>query len=311
MSAPLKSPLHVGALFAGALDDGGFMEYGFRGLQRAQADWRLTTTLIDHIPPQPQRLSEALRTLAQKGVALVIAHGGQNDGAAQSIAAEFPHTRFAVTQGSVRGPNLASYEIRQEQSAFLAGIAAARLTRTGIVGHISGIRVRPGLMGRAAYAAGVMAADPDVRLLTTFCGTQDDIAVAERIAHAQAANGADVIFTMLNAAMPGAMTACRARGIRLIGNVRDWVAIDPALFAASAMADVGLGVYEACRDLVNDTWQADHIRCIGVENRDAVRLQLAPDMPPAIVEAVGEWQSRLAAGSVRLTEQFDGAEFSA
>ena len=53
------------------------------------------------------------------------------------------------------GPNLASYEVLQEQSAYLGGVLAALTTRTGVVGHMSGIRVRPGLKGRAEAVAGL------------------------------------------------------------------------------------------------------------------------------------------------------------
>lgn len=304
-----SNPATVGALFAGKLDDAGFMEFGYRGLLRAKSEFDLRTTVIDQIPPDPAQLTDALRRLAQSGASLVIAHGGQNDAAARTVAAEHPNLRFVVTQGSVRGANLSSYEVRQEQSAFLAGIAASQLTRSGIVGHISGIRVRPGLLGRAAYAAGVAAGNPKVKLLTIFCGTQDDTAVAERVAKAQIANGADVIFTMLNAALPGAMAACRASSTRLIGNVRDWVTSDPQVFAGSAMADVGLGVYEACRDFAQGTWRADHIRHIGVEDPAAVRLQLAPDVPATVTQGVHDWQRRLLSGEVTLTDDYKGTEF--
>ncbi len=307
MTAP--NPVSVGALFTGKLDDAGFMEFGYRGLLRAKSEFDLRTTVIDQVQPDPQQLAAALRRLAQSRAGLVIAHGGQNDAAARAVAAEFPDLRFVVTQGSVRGPNLSSYEVRQEQSAFLAGIAASRLTQSGIVGHISGIRVRPGLLGRSAYAAGVAAGNPQVQLLTIFCGTQDDAAVAERVARAQIAKGADVIFTMLNAALPGAIAACRTSGTRLIGNVRNWVANDPQLFAGSAIADVGLGVYEACRDFARGMWRADLIRHIGVEDPAAVRLQLAPDVPAAVTQCVHEWQNRLLSGGTTLAIDYHGAEF--
>jgi basic membrane protein A len=301
----------VGALFAGRVDDGGFMEYGYRGLMRASREFDLATTHIDGVPPQVEALAAALQRLVGTGARLVIAHGGQNDSAALEVATENPELCFVVTQGSVRGENLASYEVRQEQSAFLAGVAAARLTRTRTVGHISGIRVRPGLLGRAAFAAGLAAVDPGIRLLTTFCGTQDESAVAERVAFAQIAAGADVLFTMLNAAIPGAIAACRARGAQLIGNVRDWIAVEPSVFAGSAIADVGIGVYEACRDYVRGEWKPGRIRHIGVENPAAVRLVLAPDVPPAVSALVAEWNARLVSGSVEIAETFSGPEFDA
>ena len=89
------------------------------------------------------------------------------------VAPRFPRTQFAVTQGSLTAPNVASYEILQEHSAFLAGVLAGLRAADGRAAHLSGERVRPGLKGRAAYADGVRRAsgrDP----LTGFCGNQHD-----------------------------------------------------------------------------------------------------------------------------------------
>jgi basic membrane protein A len=214
----------VAALFAGRIDDGGFMEAGYRGLLRARDDLGIATRYIDNVPAQREQMHAGLRELAKGGAALVIAHGGQNNEAAKAAAMEFPEQQFVVTQGNVTGSNLASYEVLQEQSAFLAGALAGLLTRSGTVGHMSGIRVVPGLKGRAAFAHGLRASRPDARLLTNFSGNQDDTALARRIALAEVDAGADIIFTMLNAGRSGAIDACRERGIRQIGNVRDWVA---------------------------------------------------------------------------------------
>ncbi|UUZ78497.1 BMP family ABC transporter substrate-binding protein [Polaromonas sp. P1(28)-13] len=99
-----------------------------------------------------------------------MAHGGQNNEACAEVAARFPKVKFVVTQGAVTSTNLASYDVLQEESAYLGGVLTALTTRTGVVGHMSGIRVRPGLKGRAAYAAGVRATNPNVKLLTNFSG---------------------------------------------------------------------------------------------------------------------------------------------
>ena len=153
-------PLSVGALFAGRVDDRGFMESGWRGLERARTELGIQTTFIDGVEPKKELLAAALAKLAGSGVDLVVAHGGQNNEACAEVAARFPQVKFVVTQGAVTSANLASYDVLQEESAYLAGVLAARTTRTGIVGHMSGIRVRPGLKGRAAYAAGVRDGQP-------------------------------------------------------------------------------------------------------------------------------------------------------
>ena len=150
----LDSPLRmsVGTLFAGPAQDGGFMEAGHRALLRTSATLDVAVVFVDQIPPRSEALRAALHMLAEAGHQLVIAHGGQNNEAVLDIAPLFPQIAFAVTQGQVSAANVASYDVMQEHSAFLAGMLAALTTRTGIVAHLSGIRVRPeSALVRAAW----------------------------------------------------------------------------------------------------------------------------------------------------------------
>ena len=305
-----SSTLKVSALFAGNVADQGFMEAGWRGLQRAGTELGVQTRYIDGIAPQKALLAQALEDLAKDKPDLVVAHGGQNNEACAEVAARHPGTRFVVTQGSVRGANLASYDVLQEESAYLAGVLAASITRTGVVGHMSGIRVVPGLKGRAAFAAGVRAADPKVRLLTNFSGNQDDNALSRKVALAQSRAGADVIFTMLNAGRDGVTQVCREQGRRQIGNVGDWVARDPKVFVGSAIADVSVGVFEAVRDLQAGRFPAGEIRKIGLAQRDAVRLTLAPDVPAEVRGRIERVAAEIAAGRLHVPITYDGPEFA-
>jgi basic membrane protein A len=302
-------PLHVAALFAGQINDRGFMEAGWRGLERARAELGVKVTYIDGVQPRKELLTDALVKLAQSGADLVVAHGGQNNEACAEVAARFPAVRFVVTQGAVTSHNLASYDVLQEESAYLGGVLAALTTRTGVVGHMSGIRVRPGLKGRAAYAAGVRATNPNVKLLTNFSGNQDDNALSRRVALAQIASGADVIFTMLNAGRNGVTEACREKGAREIGNVVDWVQIDSKVFVASAIADVGIGVFEAVRDLQRQAFPAGVIRKIGLANPQAVRLTMAPDVPADIQSRIAKVAMDINSGLIKVPENYDGPEF--
>lgn len=304
------APLSVGALFAGRIDDRGFMEGGWRGLERARTEFGIVASHLDGVQPQKALLAAALTQLARSGAGLVVAHGGQNNEAAAEVAAAFPAVRFAVTQGAVTGPNLASYEVLQEESAYLAGVLAALTTRTGVVGHMSGIRVRPGLKGRAGYAAGVRDTDPKVKLLTNFSGQQDDNALSKRVALAQIAAGADVIFTMLNAGRTGVTEACRERGARQVGNVIDWTQADPQVFVASAMADVGIGVYRAVRDAHEGRFQPGVVHKVGLADVAAVRLAMAPDVPADVRARVERAARGIVDGTVHVPEAYDGPEFA-
>ena len=305
-----SATLSIGGLFAGKINDRGFMESGWRGLERARTELGATTRYIESVPPNKDQLAAALSNLAESGVDLVVAHGGQNNEAAAEVAARFPQVRFVVTQGSVTGSNLASYEVLQEESAYLGGVLAASMTRTGVVGHMSGIRVRPGLKGRAGFAAGVRDTNPAVKLLTNFSGHQDDNALSRRVALAEIEGGADVIFTMLNAGRDGVTQACGEKGTRQVGNVIDWVKVDPKVFVASAIADVSVAVFNAARDLHEDRFKPGVVHKVGLGDPAAVRLSMADDVPAAVRSQVERAAEGIRNGRIHVPEAYHGPEFA-
>ena len=300
----------VAMMFPGRIDDGGFMQSGYEGLQRIRKELGIPVSHVDGIPPDRDAMIEALRVQAASDATLVIAHGGQAAEAVQRVAWEFPDQRFASIQGNLLRPNLAIYEVRQEQSAWLAGAAAGMLTRSGVVGHLSGLRVPPGLAARAAFADGLRVTNPRAKLLTTFSGSQDDAALNQRAALAQIDAGADILFTMLNAGRAGAIEACRARGVRQIGNVRDWVAAMPDVFVASAIADAGFAVFSAGRDLHDNLMRGEITKRFGVTTPAAVRLALADGVPAEVKTRVALMTADLATGRIALPETYTGPEFT-
>jgi basic membrane protein A len=302
--------LSVAALFAGSIQDGGFMQAGYDGLERGRARFGVDVSFVQGIAPHIDDLAAALRQLAAAAPSLIIAHGGQNNDAAKLVAPEFPQLRFVVTQGNVAGPNLSSYSVAQEQSAFLAGALAGLITRTGVVGHLSGIKVVPGLRARAAYAAGVQKVNPQAQLLTGFRGSQDDADLAARWTAAMLDQKVDVLFTMLNAGRAGSIGVCRTRHVDQIGNVVDWVATMPDVFVASAVADSGVAVLAAIEDLAGGRFVPAAIKTIGLERPDAVRLTLRPSVSPAVRGRLAGLAADLEGARIVLPTDYVGTEFS-
>jgi basic membrane protein A len=305
---PRSRPKVVG-LFSGVLMDRGFMEAGYRGLERARDELDVDIDYVDQITPRREILAEALRKLAQQAPDFIVAHGGQNNEAAKLVAAEFPRVQFVVTQGDVTGPNLASYEVLQEHSAWLGGALAGMWTKTNVVGHMSGIRVTPGLKGRASFAAGLRHVNPRAKLLTNFSGNQDDAALAKRIASAEIHGGADIIFSMLNAGRIGAIEASRERKIRHIANVRDWYPDAPDVILASAVADTSFAVFNAVRDFRHGKLKVTAVEHIGLEQPAAVRLALAPDVPASMAAEIQKLSAGIQKGQINVPVTYSGEEF--
>lgn len=301
------TPMKIAVFFVGEVEDAGFNASALAGARRAAQAGGAAISVISGVRFDQDAIRARLSQVVPQVDGLIFI-GGQGNIATPEIAARFPDKRFAIVQGEKTAPNLASYDVRQEDSAFLAGVLAARLTRTGTVGHLSGHRVRPGLKGRAAFVAGVAHADPAVRVLTGFCGTQDDSRVTRTWTEAEIAAGADVVFTMLNDARTGAIEACRAGGIKQIGNALDWVETAPDVFVASAIARIDLGVERAIADMVAGQTPGEIVE-FGLANSDFVSLRLGADIPDDILAQIEATAEAIRRGEIRIPDRYDGPDF--
>jgi basic membrane protein A len=304
-AAPERRP--IAALFPGPIDDGGFLESAYRGLIRVRDELGVQVRHLDRVPLEREALLTAFRELGASDAALVIAVGAETSEAAQRAAWELPDQRFAVVQGTLLRRNLAAYIIEQPQSAWLAGAAAALLSKSGVVGHVGVARDAYSLSARAAFAAGVRTANEKVRLLTTFAPSPEAVA---RTLTAQAAQGTDIVFTMPDAVRAGAIDAARGRGVRLIGAVTDSVATHPDIFVASAVADGGYGVLAAARDLHDNVFVGDLVRRFGLRIPSAVRLALAPATPDSVRARIDDYRAQVAAGRIVVPDTYTGPEFT-
>lgn len=295
--------MRVVAVFFGKPGGGAFNAAGVAGLERAAERLGLRPELVWEAVPEHR--TETVAAAAARAD-LLIAHGGQGEAAVAAVAPHFPGVGFAVTQGRITGPNIAGFEVLQEHSAFLAGALAGWWSKAGIVAHLSGERVAPGLRGRAGFAAGLAHARPDARLLTGFCGDQHDPALAEAWTAAQARAGAQIQFTMLDAGRSGAIAAARAAGMRGIGNVPDWTRED-AVFLASAIADNGVAM-EAAIDAFHDERFED--RRLGLETPQAVRLALAPGVAPELAQRLDGLREAIIGGAIPVPERWSGTEWT-
>lgn len=304
MTAP---PRIAGVLF-GPPNQGSFNEAGARACDDlARAGIPLEVHWIQ--PRDPMGRAEALATICDAGIDLLVAHGGQGDAPVGIIASRYPSTRFAISQGSLQAPNVACYEVLQEQSALLAGVLAGCLTRSGTVAHLSGDRVKPGMKGRAAYVQGVTLVDPAIRVLTGFCGTQHDPDLAARCVDLYAAEGADILFAMIDGGRPGTIESCRRHGIAQIGNVLDWTARDPEVFIASAMADSGWGIRRAIHDHLAGQFECLRTIRVGLDMPEVVALKMGDRVDPATRQRIEAVRQQILSGTIEPVEQYGGAEY--
>ena len=80
------------------------------------------------------------------------------------------------------------------EAAYLAGVAAAKTTKTKQVGFVGGMESEVISRFAAGFKAGVESVDPSIKVQVDYAGSFGDAAKGKTIAAAQYAAGADVIY---------------------------------------------------------------------------------------------------------------------
>jgi basic membrane protein A and related proteins len=139
-----------------------------------------------------------LRQLAQHGANLVIAHAGGYATVARRLAQQLkvPMLSTGLPGKGIRGV-YADYETKQETVAYLAGVMAASMTKTGTLGSLRSAANVPDFLRLAGgFVAGARSVNPKIKIIDTEIGAASfsDVAGGKRLAQSEIAQGADILI---------------------------------------------------------------------------------------------------------------------
>ena len=231
------SGFRVALLTPGPISDQAWNAGAYQGMMRIRDSLGAQTSHIQ--VKTPADFEENFRQYAASGYTLVIGHGFEFQDAAARVAPSFPKTMFVTTGGSTTTPNLAALSFAFEEPSYLAGMAAAAVSKSGVVGCIGGTELPPVKASFAAFVAGVHAVTPTATILTAYLGNWDDVSAGKEQALALIQRGADVIFQNADAAGLGVFQAAKEHpGISVIGSNSNQNAVAPGLVLGSVVIDL-------------------------------------------------------------------------
>jgi basic membrane protein A len=256
LTAMADDALHVGVLIPGSKSDKGWMESGYDGLVAAQKELgpRLKTQMIENI--NYADMEQALTNLAAHNT-LVIGVGGQTQAAVIKVAKRFPNVKFSIVGGS-KGqdmpPNVAGYDVKQAEIAYVAGAAAAMLSKTGAVSYVGGMEIPSIVNAGKEFGNGARAINPNIKYYESYTGDFDNVSKAKEATVAAISQGADVHYHILNLGLKGMEQAATEKHTHIIGSYTDRCGSDP-LYIAYTITGVGYQVQYAIDQLAGGTWQ--------------------------------------------------------
>lgn len=210
---------------------------------------------ISHIQTRtPAEFEENFRQYGAQGYRLVIGHGFEFQDAALRVAPSYPKTIFVCTSGNSTAPNVAGMNFAFEEASFQAGMIAAHLSRSGIIGAIGGTELPPVRASFTAFERGAKLINPDITVLVSYLGTWEDVSAAKEQALAQIARGADVLMQNSDAAGLGIFAAARERNVLVFGANANQNDIAPDHIIGSVVIDLPRAFMTVANDVVNGTF---------------------------------------------------------
>ena len=286
---------------AGQLNDNGFNELAYKGLQRAEKDLGITgrvveaKTAADYVPN--------MSTLARQGYDLIIGVGFAQGDAIAATAKKFPDTNFAIVdvdQSFLKGKpqNVLGLLFKEEQVGYLVGyLGALEAKRAGkeSISAVGGFKEPPVDRFIAGYKAGAEAAVPGTKVRWDYSQDWEDQAKCKELALNQIAAGSKVVFQVAGACGLGALSAAKDEKVWGIGVDADQSFLGPHVLT-SAMKGVDVAVFLTIQSELDNEFEGGQNATFGIDQEGVGIGTLSPKANPDDVKAVEDLEQQMVDG---------------
>ncbi|WP_265567772.1 BMP family lipoprotein [Streptomyces hygroscopicus] len=247
----------------GGKGDQSFNDAAFSGFQRAEKEFKIGGRDVE---PQDNESDadkvQRLEQLAKSGYNPIIGVGFVYAPAVKEVAAKYPKITFGIIDdNTVQASNVADLVFHEEQSSYLAGVAAAKTTKKNHIGFIGGVDIPLIHKFEAGFDQGARSVDPKIKIESQYLtqtpqeGGFSSPDKGKEATNGQIAAGADVIYHAAGLSGQGVIQAAAAHKVWAIGVDSDQyqqsaLAAYKDYILGSALKNVGGAVYELVKSVV-------------------------------------------------------------
>lgn len=231
------------------LGDQGFNDLALRGVKKAEEDLGIS---YDYAEPQQVTDYELIiRDLASSGeYDVIISNSIDQVDALTKVSSEFPEQKFAMVDGIVDAPNVASYVFNEEEGSFVVGALAGMMTKNAETyglgdktdaGFIAAMQIPLLDKFNFGYQAGIKYVNPDASVLVDYVSGDNpfgDTATGKEIALSQNNRGAGIIYHAAGGSGLGVYQAAAEANFYAIGVNDNQNHLDPDHIVASMLKKV-------------------------------------------------------------------------
>ena len=296
-SAPAAKaePLKIAFAYVGPVGDGGWSfahDNGRKALEQEFGD-KIVTTYVESVPESADA-ERVLRDMAAQGNKLIF---GTTFGYMEpmlKVAADHKDVNFQHATGYKTADNMSTYDSRTYEGAYMAGVIAGKMTKTGTLGVVASVPIPEVVRNINSFTLGAQSSNPKIKTKVVWVNEWFNPPKETEAATSLINGGADVLFQ--NTDSPAVLKTAQDKGKRAFGWDSDMTAYGPKAHLASAIINWGPYYIKTTRDVLEGK-NASTQSWWGVKEGAIDLVSIAEDVPAETKAKVEEVKAGLKDGS--------------
>lgn len=295
----------------GGIDDKSFNQGTWEGVEKFAKDFGTDKKYLqsekdaDYIPN--------LTIFVDEEADLIVAPGFLFEDAMKQTAANFPDQKFLLIDAVVEAKNVVNAVFAANEGSFLTGVAAALKAKEAgkdAVGYIGGVDFALIQAFEAGFEAGVLAVDPNMKVLVEYAGAFDSPQTGQSLASKLYDQGAYIIFHAAGGTGNGLLKEAmdrRANGedVWAIGVDKDQYEDgiydgDKSAVLTSMLKRVDVAAYDIAKLALDGKFPGGEVYVFDLSNKGVGLPEKNPNLSEDIVKKANDYISQITSGKIEV-----------
>lgn len=294
--APAKpDPLKIAFAYVGPVGDGGWSfahDNARKALEKEFGD-KIVTSFVENVP-EGADTERVVRDMASQGNKLIFGTSFGYMEPMLKVAPDFKNVKFEHATGYKQADNLRTYNSRTYEGAYMAGVIAGKMSKTGTLGVVASVPIPEVIRNINAFTLGAQTGNPKIKTKVVWVNEWFNPPKETEAATSLINGGADVLFQ--NTDSPAVLKTAQDKGKRAFGWDSDMTAYGPKAHLASSTINWAPYYIKATKDVLEGTWSSTDTEW-GVKEGAIDLVSIAEDVPADVKAKVEEVKAGLKDGS--------------
>ncbi|MBO17267.1 BMP family ABC transporter substrate-binding protein, partial [Herbaspirillum sp.] len=295
-AAPAADPLKVAFVYIGPVGDAGWTfahDKGRKAVEEKFGD-KVKTTFVENIPESAADAERVFRQLATDGNKLIFGTTFGYMEAMLKVAKEFPDVKFEHATGFKTADNLAQYDVRTYEGAYLAGVVAGKMSKSGKLGVVASVPIPEVIRNIDSFTLGARSVNPKATTAVVWVNKWFDPGKEREAATTLIGQGVDVL--MQNTDSAAVVQTAQEKGVYAFGWDSDMTSFGPKAHLAASMINWGVYYTARVQAVLDGSWKSS-TSWIGLKENGIDLAAFNPELPADVKSLVEERKKGIVDGS--------------